>query len=438
MANELRDAVTTQLGPFPAWVWGLLLGGGIVTYRFVRDRVEEGEPEADGEAQFDEFGNEIVTGTASGFGDFTLTPSTFGGGTFAVAPAPVPREAEPVDEVDTEAIETNQQWAQQARAWLAGPGGFTGVIANDSITKWLDGSAVSATEVRAINAAISEFGPPPQGAPPIRRIPTEPSVTPPAPQAKQPPAAVRNLRTGNVTREAVFVGWAPPAQTGGAPVVGYQVQYENAGIPGRWRTVGGPVRGGLTSRDTFARVPVDPGWKVRVRVRARNSVGWSSWATTRFVQVPSPARPTPAPTPRPAPRPAPSPRRPSPAPTPPRTRPTRRPPGPPRRFRVMNRGRNAITVRWTEPRSKGTPAQITGYQVQWGFPAGFRGGMPRSTPTQWRSDVPVRRVRGGGTATRSGLAPGVRADFRVRARNAAGWGPWSSRIVTSTSGQFGS
>jgi hypothetical protein len=67
-----------------------------------------------------------------------------------------------------------------------------------------------------------------------------------------------------------------------------------------------------------------------------------------------------------------------------------------------------VTVTWSAPSSNGGAA-ITGYQVK-----ASPGGRTCSTT-------------GTRTCTVTQLTPGTKYTFVVRAKNAAGWGPWSAK-----------
>jgi chitodextrinase len=113
------------------------------------------------------------------------------------------------------------------------------------------------------------------------------------------------------------------------------------------------------------------GTRYRFEVRARNAAGWGPW-TAKSATV----------TPRTVPR-------------------------PPRDVRGTPRDR-AARVTWIAP-SSNSGAPITRYQVK-ASPSG------RTCATTGARACTVTR-----------LVNGTRYRFEVRARNAAGWGPWSAR-----------
>jgi hypothetical protein len=112
------------------------------------------------------------------------------------------------------------------------------------------------------------------------------------------------------------------------------------------------------------------GTEYTFRVRARNAAGWGAWSAW-----------SPQTTPRTV-------------------------PGAPRNA-AGTPGARSVTVRWAAPASNGGAA-ITAYEV-----VGSPGGR-KCTTTGLRS------------CTVTGLANGTEYTFRVRARNAAGWGAWSA------------
>ena len=167
----------------------------------------------------------------------------------------------------------------------------------------------------------------------------------------------------------VKLTWLAPSSTGGAKINKYTVQRSRTGTS-KWKTIGYP------KRTSFAVDGLANGVRYYFRIRAHNAAGWST--PSRVVSaVP---RTVPA-----APR-----------------SPTAKP------------GNTSIKLAWLAPSSTGG-ATIDRYVVR----------RALSSAGPWTSIAyPTTR---GHTAT--GLANGARYYFRIRAHNAAGWGPASTVVI---------
>lgn len=311
MAIDVRESLSTRLGPLPAWAWGLGLGGAILGVTAWRRRARGGdaEPGADGTAAPSTDDDSIVT-TAPEIDPWDAAtgarPSPMGGGTWATAP--LPSSSAPT----STAPQTNDEWRKLATDWLISEG-FAPTLAADAVSKYLDGSGLNDKEHAAITAVLRELRAPPAGAPSIIRLPNPP-VTPP-PAAKRPPSIPVGLAVYNVTRTSAALSWSPPSAPGTSPVRDYWVETSIDG--------GRTFKGFAVTKSpvTLSGARVSPDGKVptRVLITARSAHGNSSKASTVFTtsKPPAPA-PTPKPTapkpPPPAPKPPP---KPAPKPTPP-------------------------------------------------------------------------------------------------------------------------
>ena len=97
---------------------------------------------------------------------------------------------------------------------------------------------------------------------------------------------------------------------------------------------------------------------------------------------------------------------------------TTRIPGAPQNLRATADGPTAINLDWAAPSSTGRSA-ITGYEVSVSADGGVSFGPPQTTvQTSYRH---------------TGLSAGATRHYRVRARNAIGFGPWTSVVNATTS-----
>ena len=83
---------------------------------------------------------------------------------------------------------------------------------------------------------------------------------------------------------------------------------------------------------------------------------------------------------------------------------------------TLTAGDGSIAANWTEPSDGGSP--IAAYMVNY-RPTGQSGFL-----NSWHGNT-------GTTHTKTGLTNGTAYDFRVRARNAEGWGPWSDTATAT-------
>lgn len=243
----------------------------------------------------------------------------------------------------------------------------------------------------------------------------EPEPTPepdPTPAPTVDPPGAPTVR-GSVVRQTQTVTWTEPATNGGA-ITRYQMAVRNsASHPWRWATAGSP-----SGSSNFA--PTVRSWSVTTpagllrhyRVRATNSAGDGEWSA--HVELRSETSPPPPPPPDPDPDPDPDP-----VPPPPAAK-----PGAPTLTASVARQTHRLS--WTAAPST---IPITGYQMQtrnsslhgWRFtsagspsPSSSFGPSVRS----WRVTTP----------------PGMHRQYRVRGRNASGYGSWSNVVSLTSAG----
>jgi titin len=203
---------------------------------------------------------------------------------------------------------------------------------------------------------------------------TAPSTTTPPSAIAQPVVAAATVATAPQSPVAkpgngkVTLTWLAPSNNGGAPIDKYRVQ-RALSPSGPWTDVALPTTLSYTNTGLMN------GTKYYFRIRAHNSAGWSPWSTV----VSATPKTVPA------------------APYAPNTTP----------------GNRNVVVTWLKPTIDGGAA-IDKYAVQTAFgPNGpwFDLGFPTTT-----------------IYTAGWLTNGTTYYYRIRAHNAAGWGPWSTVV----------
>lgn len=150
------DFLYTKLGPYEVWQWLLIVGAG-VGLAVVVNRVRGGS-------------NDEGPIVATKLGDLTQNPyagmmATGGPGTVYTAPdgsagLALTAKAKPT---------TNREWIGAASEALAGLGLYGAAAVDSALRKYLQGNTLDQTDYAIVNAALQAVGPPPEGAPPIKR-----------------------------------------------------------------------------------------------------------------------------------------------------------------------------------------------------------------------------------------------------------------------------
>ncbi len=242
----------------------------------------------------------------------------------------------------------------------------------------------------------------------------EPEPEPdPTPAPTVSPPGVPTV-TGSVVRQTQTVGWTEPTTNGGA-ITRYQMAVRNsASHPWRWTTAGSPSGSsnfGPTVRSWSVTTPA--GLLRHYRVRATNSAGDGQWSA--HVELRSETHPPPPPDPDPDPDP-------DPEPPPPAAK-----PGAPTLTASVARQTHRLS--WTAAPST---IPITGYQMQ----------TRNSSRHGWRftsagSPSPSSSFGPSVRAWRVTTPPGMHRQYRVRGRNASGYGSWSNVVSLTSAGGSG-
>jgi|CXWL01.1.fsa_nt_gi hypothetical protein len=218
--SKITDALTTKIGPAPAWVYGVGLGVGINVVRWYRNRSAPAPADvSDGT----DVGAEATTGAAATSAGFSSgNPATAGGQPGSVGGFPIPSgysatggqfidpsggTSAPVTAPDA-TPQNNGDWSRRAFDVLAAEG-YAPVSAQDAIRKYLVGDPLTASEEAQVSIALRRIGAPPEGAPSVTRAAATPTATAPTPFAPAVPIV-------NVPVPAAFVR---PSWLGGARFV---------------------------------------------------------------------------------------------------------------------------------------------------------------------------------------------------------------------------
>lgn len=186
--SQVTDALTSKVGPLPAWAWGLGLGGGIIAFRTWK--AKQSTPPAavtsDGETAAGEANPQDGTpadggepGTVGNYGlpsGYQANPGGVIGsdGTYSGSNAPT-------------GPDTNLDWSNMAFDILRAQG-YSPLPASEAIRKYLNGEPVTPQEEGMVSLALRQLGQPPEGAPALSRA-NPSTATPVAPVTPISPSA---------------------------------------------------------------------------------------------------------------------------------------------------------------------------------------------------------------------------------------------------------
>lgn len=158
-----------QLGPLPVWAWGVAVVGGLGIGYVVNTRMADsggggGEPDQDQDR-----------GGPAGR-PMGATP----GAIFAPGPGGQRQQIE-------RELSTNPEWHSAALDYLIDQHGADPTTADQALSRYLGGQALTETHAGLVGKSLGEFGRPPDGAPSLKRKPDE-STSPPDPEPDPDPA----------------------------------------------------------------------------------------------------------------------------------------------------------------------------------------------------------------------------------------------------------
>lgn len=195
---NVGEALTTKIGPLPAWVYGLALGLGINGVRWYKNQQAQQAASA---------ADEVSDGTASAAGAHTGKPAPGGsgyhtgdplgsisvGGSVGGYPIPTGYQMNPGGVItpsggtssgSTTAPVTNTDWSRRGFDLLVGGGMYQPVAVQEALRAFLAGDPVTAQQEAIVSEVLRRVGSPPEGAPALSRAGASSGG-----QTSQPPAA---------------------------------------------------------------------------------------------------------------------------------------------------------------------------------------------------------------------------------------------------------
>lgn len=177
MPIDVKEAFTQKIGPLPAVAWAGMAGGTFVVYRYIKARQQAASGATTGQ---------VVDTQSEGFGlsQDSATPwgSTGGGGTSGGSSVVTPTTT-------GGAPQTNVDWGTLAENWGIGQG-FNPTDVATALGSYLygTGQTLNSTQSAILQAALHQFGGPPEGIiipPPTTSAPPIVTVAPSAPTPTQ-------------------------------------------------------------------------------------------------------------------------------------------------------------------------------------------------------------------------------------------------------------
>lgn len=178
VADGIGDALTSQVAGLPGWVWVGAVGGGLALSFWIQRRGEEPgvEPEV---------------------GPSAFPPGAPENGRVTRGRAPTPN----LPAEDATGIVDNDDWQNQGVEYLTSRG-VAPATAHSALEKFLSGDTVDSQEQAIVNQVMRRLGPPPQGAPPIRRGPDDRPKAPPRSDRRTRDRAIQIRRARERQRSA--------------------------------------------------------------------------------------------------------------------------------------------------------------------------------------------------------------------------------------------
>lgn len=164
MSVDIKGALSKPLFGVPAWVWGVVIAGGVVAYAYLTNGRDGDAPVTAPDA-----GPSYQDGGAADAGDISGTPTV-------------------TENVVT--VTTNPAWVRVVTDRLVA-GGFDPLQVGNALNKALAGLTLTPQEGAIWNEAVRRFKAPPEGNPPVSidtvKAPTDPTpVTPVTPVTTAP------------------------------------------------------------------------------------------------------------------------------------------------------------------------------------------------------------------------------------------------------------
>lgn len=185
--------LTMKVGSFPLYVWFIILGAGIGAGLLIRKLTSGLGAKSSGE---------VGTPAVDPYAGFTTQGAAYGtigmnGGTGATAPEPEP--------------ETNNSWVRRAVTRLVALG-FDAATVDSALRKYVNGEALSQSEMGIVSTAIQNLGPPPEEVPSIIITQPEPPTQAPTETPPPPPTQTPVVPTGPSQEEQRRLAWYQEAE----------------------------------------------------------------------------------------------------------------------------------------------------------------------------------------------------------------------------------
>jgi hypothetical protein len=227
MAETMTNDLTAKVGPLPAWVWGAGAVGGFMFWRHHKlaasaaaDAAAVNDPNniADPNAQTDPSASDATVTDLTG-GSYGV-PSQ-GYDPFASLQGQSPGyNVSPTGGISNGTVPgptTDLQWSTLAANYLLSTGSDPSTI-QTALSKYLSGTALSSAEQTIVNAALRQFGSPPEGTIPVVVVPTPtptptPSPTPtptPTPTPSTAAPAAPHVTGQELANRSVVFKWNRP------------------------------------------------------------------------------------------------------------------------------------------------------------------------------------------------------------------------------------
>lgn len=159
---DIKGALQKPLFGVPAWVWGVVIAGGVVAYAYLTNGSDSGTPTTAPDA-----GPSYQDGGAADAGDISGVPTVT---------------------QNTVTVTTNPAWVRVVTDKLVAMGHDPLQVGN-ALNKALAGLTLTVQEAAIWNEAIRLFGAPPEGNPPITVDNGTTTTPPPGGGTTTPPAA---------------------------------------------------------------------------------------------------------------------------------------------------------------------------------------------------------------------------------------------------------